>query len=50
MNEYIFTIIHDKGKHRIRTYAKDLGAALKLIENAEKCPERAIVNIKIKPA
>ena len=49
MNEYTFTIQHDKGMHRIKTFAPSLSSALERILNAEKCPKRAIVNIKIKP-
>ena len=48
MNEYTFTIQHDKGTHRIKTFATSLSSALERILNAEKCPERAIVSIKIK--
>ena len=48
MNEYNFTIQHDKGTHRIKTFAPSLSSALERILNAEKCPERAIVSIKIK--
>ena len=48
MNEYNFTIQHDKGTHRIKTFAPSLSSALERILNAEKCPERAIVKIKIK--
>lgn len=47
MKEYIFTIVHDNGKHRIKTYAQTLSDALKAVMNAERCPERAVVNIKI---
>lgn len=47
MKEYIFTIVHDKGKHKITTYAQTLSQALVAIMNAERCPERAIINIKI---
>ena len=49
MNKYTFTIHHDKGTHRIKTFAPSLSSALERILNAEKCPKRAIVNIKIKP-
>ena len=48
MNEYTFTIHHDKGTHRIKTFAPSLSSALERILNAEKCPERAVINIKIK--
>ena len=48
MNEYTFTIQYDKGTHRIKTFATSLSSALERILNAEKCPKRAIVSIKIK--
>jgi hypothetical protein len=50
MNEYKFTIKYDGGTHKLTTRAQDLSAALHLVMNAEKCPERAIINIKITEA
>lgn len=47
MYKYKFTIKHDQGVHKLFTVAKDVVTALKLIMDAEKCPERAIINIKI---
>lgn len=45
--KYCFTIQHDQGKHRLTCYADSLSKALKLIMNAEQCPERAVLKIKI---
>jgi hypothetical protein len=47
MKKYQFTIIHDQGQHKLSTYAKNLSTALKLVMDAERCPEGAIINIKI---
>ena len=47
MQKYKFTIKHDGGKHVLSTTATDVVAAMKIVMAAEKCPERAIVNIKI---
>lgn len=48
MNQYTFTISSDQGKHKVSTIAKNLQSALQRLINAEKCPEGAILNIKIK--
>lgn len=48
LNEYKFTINSDQGKHNVSTTATDLATALRLLMNAEKCPEGAVLNIKIK--
>lgn len=48
MNEYKFTINSDQGKHNVSTNATNLSSALQLLLNAEKCPEGAVINIKIK--
>lgn len=48
MNEYKFTINSDQGTHKVSTIAKNLASALQLLLNAEKCPEGAVINIKIK--
>lgn len=48
MKHYKFTIISDQGTHKVSTIAKNLASALQRIINAEKCPEGAIINIKIK--
>jgi len=47
MKQYKFTIQYDGGTHKLSTVAKNLASALQLIMNAEKCPEGAIINIKI---
>lgn len=45
--KYRFTIQHDQGKHRLTCYADSLSEALKLIMDAERCPERAVLKIEI---
>lgn len=47
MHKYKFTIKHDGGKHVLSTTATDVVAAMKIVMAAERCPERAIINIKI---
>ena len=42
---YQATIKHDNGKVKIRTAATDKETAIKIICNAEGCPERAIIKI-----
>lgn len=39
------TVKHDAGKVKIRTAATDKEAAIKIICNAEGCPECAIIKI-----
>lgn len=48
MKEYKFTIQYDGGTHKLTTRATNIEQALKAVMNAEKCPEGAILNIKIK--
>lgn len=47
MRQYKFTIEYDGGTHKLTTMARNLSSAIQLVMNAEKCPERAIINIKI---
>ena len=47
MKQYKFTIKYDGGTHKLTTTASSLEQALKIIMDAEKCPEGAVINIKI---
>lgn len=47
MKNYKFTIKYDGGTHKLSTVAVSLEQALIAVMNAEKCPEGAVINIKI---
>jgi hypothetical protein len=48
MTTYIFTLLHDKGRVKIKVITMTLAQAINAVLRSEGCPERAITNIKIK--
>jgi len=44
--EFCAVVKHDKGKTRITTWATDEDAARRIIQAAEGCPARSIIEIK----
>jgi hypothetical protein len=47
VNKYILTLKHDNGKVNLIVTAQNFEQAIRLAREAEGCPERSIVNIKV---
>lgn len=49
MKTFEFTLLHDNGKIKIRTSARNLSAAIEIIRKSENCPDSAIMCWRVVP-
>lgn len=46
MFKFIVTTKHDKGVAHINLVATSINSAIQMVMKAERCPERAIINVE----